>query len=192
MNPNNSAVMQNVSRYRLGCFFDTYTLAAATAVPTNIRMFSEKQGSSKGPELTNMLDSGQLPNGWHMKVFAVRVVLLGMIMSDVLELMKKYTLKLRVGQKTFLEAPIEYHAGGAGPVGAVAIPDAGTLQQNWTNGVADPRATNAVGQEYAFDIPGGFPLGVELQGSTFNTAAAPGTGIFMRVYLDGLIAEPVQ
>jgi hypothetical protein len=186
-----SAFLNDKLRYRLGCFYDTLIVAANTATSALHTMFQSPIGSSKGIEQTNMTDSGKLPFPIAMKIMAVRVMLIGMTVGDIESLYKKYALRLKIGQKFFLEAPINFFPGGGGLSGAAATTATTTTIQAWGNGVPDPRAVYGVGPEYALDLPSGVPFAVELQGTSFTTLSAGG-GIHMQVFLDGLISEGVQ
>lgn len=192
MQPSSSAYMPDVKRFRLGTFYDTYELAHTTAVPTQILMFQAPITAGKGIEKTNMTDSGKLPFPVNMRVMAIRAMLLGMHRTDVLNIMQKYCLRFRIGTKHFLEAPIQWFPGGGGPSGIIS--GAAAEQNLLTNGIPDPRAIAGVGAEYALDLPYGVPFAVELQGTSFTTTATAsgGTGIYLQVYLDGLISEGVQ
>lgn len=186
-----SAFLNDKLRYRIGCFYDTLIVAANTATSALHTLFQAPISSSKGIEQTNMTDSGKLPFPISMKIMALRVCLIGMIVADAEALYKKYCMRLKIGQKYFMEAPVNFFPGGGGLVGAVATTATTTTIQSFSNGVPDPRAVYGVGPEYALDLPSGVPFAVELQGTSFTTTATTG-GIHMQVFLDGLISEGVQ
>lgn len=188
----NSAFLPDKLRSRMGLKYDTYTLAVNTAVPTNIVMFSAPISASKGLNLTNMTDQNRLPAGEAMKVMAIRAVCIGMDLADIIALQKNYCLRFKIGTKYFLEAPIEAFPGGAGATGVVTTTATTTTLFNYNNGIADPRAVYGLGQEFPLDLPSQAFFSVELTGTTFTSANAGGGGIFLRVYLDGLIYEPLQ
>jgi len=111
----------------------------------------------------------------------MRFVCIGMQAADVLNLMKNYAAALIVSNKTLLEAPIEFFAGGAGPVTTYQPGNLGTADEA-LNGVADPRAIASITNiEDQIVIDSGETFRVELNGSSFTTAAA----LFVRCYLDG-------
>ncbi len=186
-----SAFLNDKLRYRLGCFYDTLIVAANTATSALHTLFQTPIGSAKGIEQTNMTDSGKLPFPVSLKIMAVRVALIGMVVGDIESLYKRYCLRLRIGQKYFLEAPINFFPGGGGIFGAAATTATTTTIQAWANGVPNPSAIYGVGPEYALDLPSGVPFSVELQGTSFTTLTGGG-GIHMQVFLDGLISEGVQ
>lgn len=188
---NSSAFLNDKLRYRLGCFYDTLKVAANTATAALYTLFQAPISSSKGINETNMTDSGKLPIPVSLKVMALRVCLIGMIVSDIESLFKNYALRLKIGQKYFLEGPINFFPGGGGLAGAVSTTATTTTIQAWSNGVPDPRAIYGIGPEYALDLPSNVPFAVELQGTSFTTNASGG-GIHMQVFLDGLISEGVQ
>lgn len=189
---NGSAFVNDKLRYRLGCFYDTLVVAANTATSALHTLFQAPISSTKGIERTNMTDSGKLPFPVSMKILSLRVALIGMVVLDIEELYKKYCLRLKIGQKYFLEAPINFFPGGGGVSGAASTTATTTTIQAWGNGVPDPRAIYGVGPEYALDLPSGVPFAVELQGTSFTTVNTGGGGIHMQVFLDGLISEGVQ
>ncbi|GIU80918.1 MAG: hypothetical protein KatS3mg005_4156 [Bryobacteraceae bacterium] len=188
---NSSAFLNDKLRYRLGCFYDTLKVAANTATTALYTLFQAPISSTKGINETNMTDSGKLPIPVSMKIMALRVFLIGMVVSDIENLFKNYALRLKIGQKYFLEGPIHFFPGGGGIHGAVSTTATTTTIQAWTNGAPDPRAIYGVGPEYALDLPSNVPFAVELQGTSFTTASAGG-GIYLQVFLDGLISEGVQ
>lgn len=192
----NSAFAPDKLRTRLGLKYDTYTLPVNTLTPANIVMFSVPVSATKGLELTNMTDQNRLPAGEAMKVMAIRAVTIGMHLDDVLNLQRRYCMRFKIGSKYFLEAPIEAFPGGAGVAGAASISTTVTATTstvfNWNNGIADPRAVYGLGQEYPLDLPSQAFFNIELTGTPFTTVNAGGTGIFLRVYLDGLLYEPLQ
>lgn len=186
-----SAFLNDKLRYRLGCFYDTLIVAANTATSALHTLFQAPISASKGIEQTNMTLAGQLPSPTAMKILSLRVALIGMIVVDIESLYKKYCLRLKIGNKYFLEAPVNFFPGGSGLSGAVATTATTTSIQAWANGAPDPRAIYTLGQEFALDLPSGVPFAVELQGTSFTTNASGG-GIHMQVFLDGLISEGVQ
>lgn len=192
---NSSAFLNDKLRYRLGCFYDTLKVAANTATSSLYTLFQAPISSSKTIAETNMTDSGKLPIPVSMKIMALRVCLVGMIVKDIEELYKKYALRLKIGQKYFLEGPVNFFPGGGGIAGAAAAATTVTAttinHQAWNNGVPDPRAIYGIGPEYALDLPSNVPFAVELQGTSFTTDANGG-GIHMQIFLDGLISEGVQ
>jgi hypothetical protein len=191
MNMQGSAFLNDKLRYRLGCFFDTLIVAANTATAPLNTLFQSPISSSKGIEQTNMTDSGKLPFPISLKIMALRVCLVGMSQTDIETLYKKYCLRLKIGQKYFLEGPVNFFPGGGGISGAVTTTATTTTISPLANGVPDPRAVYGVGPEYALDLPSGVPFAVEMQGTSFTTSASGG-GIHMQVFLDGLISEGVQ
>ena len=186
-----SAFLNDKLRYRLGCFYDTLKVAANTATASLYTLFQAPISSAKGINETNMTDSGKLPIPVSMKIMALRVALVGMTVGDIETLYKNYCMRLKIGQKYFLEAPVNFFPGGGGISGAVSTTAATTTIQAWSNGVPNPQAIYGVGPEYALDLPSNVPFAVELQGTSFTTTTGGG-GIYMQVFLDGLISEGVQ
>jgi len=187
------ALVEGQLNYQQSPLYDTYTLAVETAVPTHIIMFADPISPTKGPELTNMKKSHELPTPEKITVMAMRMVTLGMDEVDLISLMKQYTAQLIVSGKVLLDAPIEFWPGGAGIVGVVAGPTTGVAIEEWGNGVSDPRAIASILPDLRIKIEPGETFSVELFGTTFSTAAATagGTGVFLRCYLDGIRGRSV-
>lgn len=185
---NGSVYVQNKQDTVVSPLFDTYAVAAAAAVSAEYDMFGQIRGSSSiGPNTTNMTKAFELPSIEKFVVKSMRAVFVGCALADLISFSKNYVMRLIVGGKTYLEAPAEYFAGGAGVTGYAAIPDAGTATSNYSNGVPDPRAIMTT-TGYEIPISGGTPFRVKLLGTSFNASAA----FVLRVYLDGLYTRGVQ
>lgn len=169
--------------------FDTYILAVATATPTDIRMFTEPQSNTKGINLTNMTSPGKLESPKAFLVQALRVVTgPDIAFADLSSLIKNYILRLIVDDAEYALAGIESFPSGAGIVGAVATNDAtATKYAHYNNGQQDPRAIAVF--DKPIEINQGSSFRVELKGTSFTTAAsaAGGAGLWVRVYLDGIL-----
>jgi len=185
-----SAFMPDTIRQRMGLFYDTLVVAANTATATLYTLFSAPISATKGIELTNMVDSGKLPIPTSMQILAVRAMTIGMDLDDIENLMKKYALRLKIGNKVFLEAPIQAFPGGGGVSGAVATTATTTTLDALTNGAPDPRAVYGLAQ-FPLPLPSGVNFSVELQGTSFTTKTGA-AGIFLQIYLDGIITEGLQ
>lgn len=175
-----------VLNYQQTPLYDTYQLAITTASATKIVLFETPAGGTKGRNLTNLSRSFGLTGAENFRVGAMRFVCLGCNEADVLALMKNYTASLIVSGKVTLEAPIDFWAGGGGMVIATEAAGAGTSEYA-QNGIADPRAIAAINFDDQVMIESGETFSVELNGTTFTSAAA----VFMRCYLDGLYGKTV-
>jgi len=148
-----SAFLNDKLRYRLGCFYDTLKVAANTATASLYTLFQAPISSSKGINETNMTDSGKLPIPVSMKIMALRVALVGMIVTDIERLYKNYCLRLKIGQKYFLEGPVNFFPGGGGVSGAVATTASATTIQSWSNGVPIRKPSTASGRNTRSTCP---------------------------------------
>ncbi len=161
----------------LSPLYDTLIVPITTAVGTNIKMFGSIQGvGGVQPEQTNMSQSFTLPSPQSFLAQALRLVFIGCAKADIISFMQKYTVRFIAGSKTYLDAPAEYFAGGAG------------VNTDPTNGIPDPRAITSMGDE-PVNLTNGTTFRVEVVGSVgFTTTAA----FFLRFYLDGLYTRGVQ
>lgn len=168
--------------------YDTYQLAASQSTPTKIILFADPESPSKGPHLTNLKRAYQIGNNEKFTVFGMGFAPIGMDETDIISFYKNYVARLIVGQKTYLEAPMEHFPGGGGLAGAVSTTATATTIKQWTNGVPSPQAVQALAPEYAIEIAGGDTFRVELVGQSFTAQAA----IFLRCYLFGVWEKGVQ
>lgn len=170
--------------------YDTYSAAAAAAIPNKITFFDVAQSGSKGPELTNMKKANELPFPEKFTVFGLSLVPLGMDELDILKLMKQYTAVFIVGDKTYARAPMEFFPNIGGLAGFAATTATATTIKQVTNGVPiGPNGAFAMGPEYGVTIESGDHFEVNLVGTTGFTATA---AIFLRAYLIGVYAKGVQ
>jgi hypothetical protein len=177
-------------RPRMTPLYDTYVLAANTALPTTIQLFGSRTAAADGINKTNLKRVSQLDDNERFYLQALRFVPIGMDEEDIVNLMKNYAARLKVGNTIELEAPIEFWAGGAGLAGVAAASTTATTTtiniRQFSNGVPDPRAVFGMG-DYVIEL-GGATFSVELVGTTF-TSITTGTGIFLRCYLDGVFQK---
>lgn len=170
--------------------YDTYTLAAAQAIPATITFFDTPASATKGRHLTNLSKQRQLVNPEQFIMSALRVVPVGMDEADIIALMKNYRLLFSLDRKEQLEAPIEFWPGGAGVSGAATTTAATTTIKQWCNGLPSPGAVNLFGidadpriGDTRFFIDSETTIDLQLMAS-----ASPGNSvgaIHLRIYLDG-------
>jgi len=175
-----SNYVPGVRRRQVTPLYDTLTVATTTAIGAQKILFGSVAGTV-GIQNTNMSQAFQLPGTEKFTVAAMRFVVVSSVIADVIGIMTNYVLRLIRGRAVELEAPVEYFAGGAGPVAPLA---AGTIV---SNGVQDPRAVASLG-ENPIIIEGSDHFEVQLVGASYTTTAA----LVVRVYLDGWFDKGVQ
>jgi hypothetical protein len=181
-------VVPNIRDAQQTPLYDTYTLASGQSVPTRVVFFADPEGSNKGSNLTNLKKAYQIPGSEKFTVFGMGFVPIGMDEQDILNFYKNYVARLYVGQKIYLEAPMEHFPGGAGLWGVVATTASSTTIKQWSNGFPTPQAVQALAPDYAITIQGGDNFKVELSGNSFTAQAA----IFLRCYLYGVWEKEVR
>ncbi|MCS7261032.1 MAG: hypothetical protein NZ765_09650 [Anaerolineae bacterium] len=168
--------------------FDTYQLAANQSTPRTIIFFAEPESPTKGPWLTNLKRAYQIDNNQKFTCFGMGFMPIDMHETDILNFYKNYVARLIVGQKAYLEAPLEHFPGGGGISGTAATTATSTTIRQWSNGIPSPQAVQALAPDYAIEIAGGDTFRVELVGNSFTSTAA----IFLRCYLFGVYEKGVQ
>lgn len=172
--------------------YDTLVIAANTATPTLQYMFTEPISATKGRNRTNLTQGGRLESPKSFVVKAIRVAFgPQMIYSDCANLYEKYILRLIVGDKDYQCAPLDFFPAGGGIVAVTGFDGAAAPTEKiyLSNGLQDPRAINVL--ELPITLGQGENFRVELEGTSFTTLST-GTGIFLRVYLDGILGRQVQ
>jgi len=173
--------------------YDTYTKAQATALPATITFFGNL-ASSVGLQNTNMPAAFELGTGETFDIFALRFVFLETYIADIYAIFKNYVAELYIGERPYLQAPLEFFPGGAGVSGHAALATtvaATTLRETtFNNGTPDPRAINSLTPPYTLRIAQGMKFSVKLSTTatppTLTSTANNGTSLFLRCYLDGL------
>jgi hypothetical protein len=187
--------------------YDRVIVAAATLTTNPIQFFVVPIGSGTGisgvKQLwdTNLTQASRLEAPRSFLVRAVRFyVEPDTTLVDLIAIFKNYVLALIVGEKTYQLAPAWFFPQGGGAYSAGNLTTArlaSTItEQFYGNGFPDPNAVNVIAENLAVKIEQGENFRVELQGNTFTTAAAAGTtfgtGLNMRVVLDGVLSRQVQ
>ena len=130
--------------------------------------------------------AGLLPAPQRFTVFGMAFNLIGAALADIVSWQQLYVARLRVGDKTYLEAPMDAFPciGGAYGSSATAATSA------YTNGLPDgPANTFNLGQDYGISIESMDPFYVELTGPVGFTPGATG---YVRCYLLGVYEKQVQ
>jgi hypothetical protein len=163
--------------------FDTYTVAAATAMPLRVILFGDPSASGVGatkPEQTNLTEIGKLPFPQAHRVYGVRLAFIGMLAADIYGIAKKYVLKLNVSGTTRLTLPLVV-SDAPKVIGTVAsdIIDHAEVRMDLPEG-------------YAIDLASGQPFFVELVGSVAHTTITTnGLGATIKVMLEGFHTLPL-
>lgn len=185
-------VVPNIVDIQQMPLYDTLTIAANTATPTQQYMFTEPISATKGRSKTNLTQAGRLEAPKSFLIKAVRVVLgPTMLLADASNLLQNYILRLIVGDKDYQCAGLDFFPAGGGLVSAVGYDGAASATEKTyvSNGIQDPRAINAL--DHPITISQGENFRVELEGTTFTTVST-GPGVWLRVYLDGVLGRQVQ
>jgi len=159
---------------------------AAEAIGSTLVFFNFAQDSTNGIEMTNMRKAGELAAGESFDVYAMRAVFLSFTQADIEGILKNYALRLYVSNTVQLEGPVEYFAGGAGPVVTFDAASAGTSNVA-LNGVPDPRATAQMPPEYIVRITAGQTFRVQLEGTSYTQTEAAR----LRIILEGVYRKVV-
>lgn len=197
--------------------YDRFQFAAGTTVPNNYKYFTQPIGTNNKTKIDTNLDQVQrLPDPLWFNTEGVGFFF-GMLSApaDLNQFVSTEYMEYWVGQKVYLEGPIQCFPGGAGFLGAFAGTNSAT---SFSNGV--PRIDNV------FDcrLPAGIHLGNDaqnvpivtdgligitiLQGQQFRIemnapmggaalltpAATPfaGTGLTVMAFLYGILSRGVQ
>ncbi len=199
------AVIPGVRTMQQTPIYDRVIIAVATATTNPILFFTVPVGAGTGISGvkqiwdTNLNEAQTLPLGKDYLVRAIRFYVENdIVLADLNLLYKNYILAFIVGDKTYWRGPLWMvpAGGGANSDGLLSTALlAGTLPPlSWGNGVPDSRNINVL--DLPIRISNGENFRVELQGNTFTTTAAAGTvfgtGINMRVVLDGEVTEFAQ
>ncbi len=204
--------------------YDRVTVAAAAAVPAVMTLFNQPIGTAaKTKNDTNLDQVSRLADpmwfnathlGFYFNSNIAHPDLQGFLNSEYMEFW--------VGQKTYLEGPVQCFPAGVGVQGTVALSTVAAATEyinGWTNGA--PNQMNL----YDLRLPGGLHLGKDangsdiitdgligitiLQGQSFKillkndgvaytalaaAAVAPvlGTGITVSAYIHGILSRGVQ
>lgn len=173
--------------------YDTYRKDQNTQLPAAITFFGNL-ASAVGLEFTNMPAAYELGTGESFDIYALRFVFIDTYVQDIYKMFKNYVAELYIGERPYLQAPLEFFPGGAGVTGFAALSTTATtttLRENvFNNGIPDPRAINSLTPPYILRIAQGMKFSVKLSTTqtppTLTATASNGTNLFMRCYLDGL------
>ena len=197
--------------------YDRFQFAAGTTVPNNFKFFTQPIGTAGKTKIdTNMDQVQRLSDPLWFNTEGVGFFFGALsLLTDINAFFQSEYMEYWVGQKVYLEGPIQCFPGGAGLYGVSG--EGVTSSGTFTNGQA--RIDNV------FDVrlPAGIHLGVDannvpivtdgligitiLQGQQFRiemnapmggaalapaTADPPGTGLSIMAYLYGILSRGVQ
>jgi len=188
--------------------YDRWTVAAATATPSQFKFFTQPIGTnSKTKTDTNMEQVQRLPDPQWANVVGVGFYLSSnMIKSDIDSLLNGYYTEFWVSQKVYLEGPIQCFPGAAGLAGAFGT-TASAADVLMTNGVARTDNFFDVRLPAGLQLPGmttdgligitilqgqSFHVDMNSPAGTFTTAAGPAIGLNVMCYLYSVLSRGVQ
>jgi hypothetical protein len=197
--------------------YDRFQFAPGTTVPNNFKFFTQPIGTAGKTKIDTNMDQVQRlsdPLWFNTEGLGFWFGSVNLL-SDISAFFQSEYMEFWVGQKVYLEGPIQCFPGGAGLQGYSDGVTGG--QQTWTNGQA--RTDNV----YDVRLPAGIHLGVDannvpivtdgligvtiLQGQQFrvemnapmggaalaaSTATPAGTGLTVMAYLYGILSRGVQ
>jgi len=185
--------------------YDRITAAQNTATATQYTFFNTPIGTnSKTKNDTNLEQVSRLPDPQFFNATQLGFVLNNMILLDCVALLNAYYCEFWVGQKVYVEGPLNLFPGGAGLQGASNITAAAT-QQAFSNGM--PYGLSVM---YDLRLPSGLGMGdfvsdgltgiTILQGQNFYvriigtsfTLTSGATGLNTLCRLDGILSRGVQ
>lgn len=199
--------------------YDRFVFAAGTTVPNNFKFFTQPIGTAGKTKIDTNLDQVQrLPDPLWFNTEGLGFYFSGKtIPTDIEAFFDSEYMEYWIGQKVYLEGPIQVFPGGAGLYGSLA---GSTLPPSFIVSNGHPRYDNV----YDVRLPAGIHLGVDatntpiitdgligitiLQGQQFRiemnaplggavlaAAAAtpvPGGGLSIMAYLHGILSRGVQ
>ena len=166
--------------------FDSYSQAAGT-VPARVAFFNSRTQSANGPEITNMMAAGFLPNA-AFTVFGMAFSVIDPDADDLNKLYKNYVARLIVGTKTYIEAPLEFFPAPGGIVSNFGTMTAAATNQQHTNGVPSQASIFALAPDYSIKIEAGERFEVNLVGTSVTAVDA----VFVRCYLLGVYERNIE
>jgi hypothetical protein len=193
--------------------YDRFQFAPSTTVPSNFKYFTQPIGTAGKTKVDTNLDQVQrLSDPLWFNTEGVGFFFGPLnTLADITAFLQSEYMEYWVGQKVYLEGPVQCFPAGAGLTGVAA--GGASLSATFSNGIA--RSDNV------FDVrlPAGIHLGVDannvpivtdgligitiLQGQQFRIemnapsggaalTAAPGTGLSVMAYLHGILSRGVQ
>ena len=186
-----SAMFQEGKRREAwGSYWDTYEAAQASSVPSEIRLFENKRSGSKGLEKTNMTKDGELPAGSEIDVDRIVFRFLNTDYADINLIQQNFGVTVLYGGIRVFEGLIDQAPGGGTEYSGAAA----TTQATTT--IVRNVSRNGQNQGFSLQAPWllFFTSGPKIEvilttkatGLSYAATAAYGTGVFMRMYFEGL------
>ena len=196
--------------------YDRFQFAASTTVPNNFKFFTAPIGQSGKTKIdTNMEQVQRLADPLWFNTEGVGFYFGALATpADISAFLQSEYMEFWVGQKVYLEGPVQCFPGGAGiwtSLGGTTT--AGALTS--VSSLGQPRTDNV----YDVRLPAGIHLGTDASGSSIITdgligitilqgqqfrvemnapaggaslSASPGTGLTIMAYLHGILSRGVQ
>jgi hypothetical protein len=181
--------------------YDSFSIAAATAV-TKQTLFQTPIGqSSKTLANTNMSQAGILPNPQKLTVYAIRLYFSNLTTpTDLVNFLLNCSFDWKIGTKSYLTCPCLFLTAGFGGI-ATSIAEIGTVAAGdvaaftTSNGHADQRSIFELSRPITIEQGESFQVVINPE-TGFSTQAATtrpaGTGTTVYVVLDGELERGVQ
>jgi hypothetical protein len=184
-------------------FYDSFTVAAATAIPALTVLFQNPIGQSgKNLLTTNMLAAGQLPAPQKFSVRALRLAVRNdAYIADAIGFLWQSYCNFKVSQKPYLQCPSALLTAGFGvympaisQVGGTA-PTGTLVSYSTLNGTPDQGNIFALSRPIQIEQNEQFAFEITQQ-TAYTTAATGGvtlgTGLTIYVFLDGELSRAVN
>lgn len=179
--------------------YDTFSVAAAAAMPGTTVMFQTPIGGAKTLAMTNIRAAGMLENGdvFRVKAFGIMVAF-NTYSADAINLLENCSVTLTIGGRVFLEGKISLFPGGRGGYLTAAsqvgtAPAGNNIQIGFSNGV--PELRNMFTFSEPIDITTMEQVRVEIKAETgFSMAAAAvgGNGTTITAIMEGFRTRKAQ
>ena len=181
-------------------YYDSFSIAANTAVTKQILFQSPQGQNGRTLNQTNMTQAGFLPNPQRLTVKGLRLYLSNnSVLADVQNFLLNNSFVLTVGKKPMLEVPCLAISAGLGAYYS-AIAETGTaaagdnISFSTSNGFPDARSFFVLDDPIQIEQGESFNVTInpEVAWSTQNAGRPVGTGITAYIFLDGELIRGVQ
>lgn len=174
--------------------YDTWTIAAATAITASNSSFFTSAGPASGKTLgqTNMQQNGRLQAPQAFSILSIRLRWSeNILFADAYGLLNAVAFNFLIGSKSYQLGPIWHYSAGGGLFGWSATTVAATTIASVGNGLPGRESAHKLAIPLVIENQANFEA--NLQGTITTTAAGGGgTGLTMQCLLDGLYVRAVQ